>query len=67
MYLKQRDEVLDNRAMHNELQFKVGTVATAQVGRLRTVPPVHGESMPTEHVSKNDSEFDPSMQCTDQT
>ena len=31
MYLKQRDEVLDNRAKHNELQVKAGTVATAQV------------------------------------
>ena len=30
MYLKQRGEVLDNRAKHNELQVKVGTVETAQ-------------------------------------
>ena len=36
MYLKQRGEVLDNRAKHDELQVEVGTVATAQVmlGRL---------------------------------
>ena len=67
MYLKQRGEVLDNRAKHNELQVKVGTVETAQVDRLRTVPTVRGESMPTENESKNDSQFDPSLQCTDQT
>ena len=36
MYLKHRDEVLDNRAKYNELQVVMGTVATAQVmlGRL---------------------------------
>ena len=36
MYLKQRGEVLDNRAKHNELHAEVDTVATAQVmlGRL---------------------------------
>ena len=59
MYLKQRGEVLDNRAKHNKLQVKVVTVETAQVGRLRTIPPVHDESMPTEHESKNDLQFDP--------
>ena len=48
-------------------RVKVGTVETAQVDRLRTVPPVHDESMPAEHESKNDSQFDPSLQCTDQT
>ena len=67
MYLKQRGEVLDNRAKHNALQVKVRTPETAQVDRLRTAPSAHGESMPTEHESKNDSQFDPSLQCTDQT
>ena len=50
-----------------KLQVKVGTVETVQVDRLRTVPPVHDESMPAEHESKNDSQFDPSLQRTDQT
>ena len=67
MYLKQRGEVLDNRAKHNALQVRVGTVETAQVDRLRTAPSAHCESMPTEHESKNDSQFDPSLQCTDRT
>ena len=67
MYLKQRGEVLDNRAKHNELQVKVGTVEIPQVDRLRTAPPVHDESMLTKHESKNDSQFDPSLQCTDQS
>ena len=67
VYLKQRGEVLDNRAKHNALQDKVRTAETGQVDRLRTAPPPHGESMPTEHESKNDSQFDPSLQCTDQT
>ena len=31
VFLKQRDEVLDNRAKHNELQVDAGTVATVQV------------------------------------
>ena len=34
MCQKQRDDVWDNIAKHNELQVEVGTVATAQVCRL---------------------------------
>ena len=63
---------LDNRAKHYELQVEAGTVATAQVmladslkehmSDCRTsLPPVHDEPMPTEHESKNDSQFDPSL------